>query len=57
MMRRHLMPLAAFLMQTDPPALALGVVVLDAHADDRANAGEGERHDAYQRAVTQADNR
>jgi hypothetical protein len=56
-MRRHLMPLAAFFMQTNPPALALGVVVLDTHGDDRANAGEGERHDAYQRAATQADNR
>src|ERR1700730_6652385 len=43
-MRRHLMPLAAFLTQTDPPALALRVVVLDAHGDDRANAGKGERH-------------
>ena len=27
-MRRLLMPLAAFLMQTDPPTLALGIVVL-----------------------------
>jgi hypothetical protein len=43
-MRRHLMPLAAFFMQPDPPALALGVVALDAHADDRPNAGEGEGH-------------
>jgi hypothetical protein len=41
--RRHLMPLAALLMQPNPPAHALGVVVLDAHGDDRANAGKGER--------------
>ena len=43
-MRRHLMALAAFLMQADAPALALGVVVLDAHGDDGADAGKGERH-------------
>jgi len=54
MMRRHLMPLAAFLMQADPPALALGVVVLDAHGDDRTDAGEGEGHHGNQRPVTQA---
>jgi len=53
--RRHLMPLAAFLMQADPPALALGVVVLDVHGDDSADAGEGEGHDADQRPVAQPD--
>lgn len=37
----HLMPLAALLMQADPPALALGAVVLDAHGDDGADAGKG----------------
>jgi len=41
-MRRHLMALAAFLMQTNPPALALGVVVLDPHGDDGANARKGD---------------
>jgi hypothetical protein len=40
MMRRHLMA-AAFLMQANPPALALGIVVLDAHGDDRANRCAG----------------
>src|SRR5208337_4699126 len=35
-MRRHFMALAAFLVQPDPPALALGIVVLDAHGDVRA---------------------
>ena len=53
--RRHLMALAAFLVQPHPPALALGVVVLDAHGDDGADAGEGEGHDADQRPVAQAD--
>ena len=28
------MALASFLMQLDPPALAFGVVILDAHGDD-----------------------
>ena len=54
-MRRHLMPLAAFLMQPDPPALALGVVVLDAHGDDGADAGKGEGHHGDQRPVAQPD--
>jgi hypothetical protein len=38
---RHFRPLATFLMQTDPPTFAFGVVVLDAHGDGRADAGEG----------------
>ena len=54
-MRRHLMALAAFLVQTHPPALALGVIVLDAHGDDRADAGKGEGHHRNQRPVAQAD--
>jgi hypothetical protein len=33
-MRRHLMPFAAFFMQAHPPAFAFGVVILDAHGDD-----------------------
>src|SRR5277367_5010314 len=39
-MRRHLMPFAAFLMQPDPPAFALGVVVFDAHGDDDRDGDE-----------------
>jgi hypothetical protein len=54
-MRRHLMPLVAFLVQPDPPALALGEVVLDAHGDDGADAGEGEGNHADQRPVAQPD--
>ena len=54
-MRRHLMALAAFLVQPHPPALAVGVVVLDAHGDDRADAGEGEGHHRNQRPVAQPD--
>ena len=57
MVRRHLVPLAAFLVQPHPPALALGIVVLDLHCDDGADAGEGIGHDADQRAVAQADDR
>jgi molybdate-binding protein len=53
--RRHLMALAAFFVEPDPPALALGVVVLDAHGDDGADAGEGVGHDADERAVAQPD--
>ena len=53
--RRHLVALAAFLVQAHPPALALGVIVLDLHRDDGADAGEGVGHDADQRAIAQTD--
>ena len=56
MVRRHFMPLAAFLVQADPP-LALGVVVFDTHGDDGADAGEGEGHDRESRTVAQPDER
>jgi hypothetical protein len=36
--RRHLVALAAFLMQPHPPAFARGVIILDLHADDGADA-------------------
>jgi hypothetical protein len=52
---RHFMALAAFLVQADPPALAVGEVVLDPHRHHRADAGEGVGHDADQGAVAQAD--
>ena len=54
-MRWHLVPLAAFLVQADPPALALGVVVFDAHGDDGADPGEREGHHGYQRPIAQPD--
>src|ERR1700722_9709719 len=43
----------AFLMQADPPALASRIVVLETHADDRSDAGEGEGHHADQCTITQ----
>jgi hypothetical protein len=54
-MRRHLVALAAFLVQPHPPALAAGVVVLDPHGNYGADAREGVGHDADQRAIAQAD--
>jgi Periplasmic binding proteins and sugar binding domain of LacI family len=45
--------LAAFLMQTDPPVLALGIVVLDTPGDGRADAGEGEGHHRNQRPIAE----
>jgi hypothetical protein len=54
-MRRHLVALAALLMQAHPPALAVGVIILDAHGDDCADAREGEGHHRDQRAIPQAD--
>jgi hypothetical protein len=39
-MRRHFMALATYLVQPNPSTLARGVVVLDAHSDGGADAGE-----------------
>jgi hypothetical protein len=46
---------AAFLLQAHPEPPVLRVHVLDAHADGRADAGEGIDHEADERAVAQAD--
>jgi hypothetical protein len=56
-MRRHFVALAAFLVEADPPAFAVGEIILDPHGDDGADAGEGVGHDADQGAVAQADDR
>jgi hypothetical protein len=50
---RHLVPLSALLVESEPPALAFGVVVVDAHADHGADPGERVGHDGDQRAVAQ----
>lgn len=42
MIRRHLVVLAAFLVQPDPAALALRVEIFDAHLRHRTDTGEGE---------------
>ena len=52
-MRPHLMALATFLMETNPPALAVGVVILGAHGDDHADAGEREGHHRDQRPIAE----
>jgi hypothetical protein len=57
MMRRHLVALAAFLVQPDPPAFALGIEVFDTHVHHGTDAGEGEDHDADQRPIAQPDHR
>ena len=56
-MRRHIVALAAFLVQAQPPALAGGVIVLDLHGDDGTDAREGIGHHADERAIAQADER
>src|SRR3954452_9309647 len=56
-MCRHLVALAALLVQPHPPALAVRIIVVDPHRDHRTYAGEGVGHDADQRAVAQADHR
>jgi hypothetical protein len=55
-MNRHLMPLAAFLMEPEPPALAGRVIVLDPQGHSRTDAGEGVDHpDAGGAAARAAD--
>ena len=56
MVSGHLVSLAAFLVQPDPPALALGMVVFDIHCHGRAYAGETIRHESDERAIAQTDN-
>lgn len=50
-MAGHVVPLAAFLVQTDPGALALQVDVLDAHLRGRTDAGEGIGEERHERPV------
>jgi hypothetical protein len=54
-MGRHLVALATFLVEADPPAFSVGEVVLDPHRHYCPDAGEGVGHDPDQRAVAQAD--
>ncbi len=51
------MPLAAFFVQANPPALAALVVVFNSHAGCRTHAGEGVAHRAQDGAVTEPDDR
>ena len=51
---RHGVVFTAFLLEPQPPALALLVVVLDAHADDGRDARKAVDHHAQQRAIAQA---
>ena len=55
--RRHVVALAAFLVQPQPPALAVGKIVLDLHPNDGADPRKAVDHDADQRAVAQPDER
>ena len=51
---RHVVALTALFVQPDPSAPSLDEVLLDFHADRRANAGEGEHHEADESAIAQA---
>jgi hypothetical protein len=51
----HGVLLAALLVQAQPEPPVLRVDVFDAHADGRADAGEGIDHQPDQRAVAEAD--
>jgi hypothetical protein len=53
--RRHFVALAAFLVEADPPALAVGEIILDPHRHHGADAGEGVGHHADQGALAQTD--
>jgi hypothetical protein len=45
-MRRHFVALAAFLVDADPPAFAIGKIILDPHRDDGANTSKRIGHDS-----------
>ena len=51
---RHGVVLAAFFLEPQPPALALLVVILDAHADDGRDAHKAVDHHGQQGAIAQA---
>src|ERR1039458_9260072 len=55
--RRHLVALAALLMQAHPPAPALRIIIFHVHADRGAHARERVDHEGDQRAIPEADNR
>jgi hypothetical protein len=47
--------LPPFFVKPDPPALAVGKIILDPHRDDGANTSKRIGHDADQGAVAQPD--
>lgn len=51
------MPLADFLMQSDPAAAALSVVLLDAHLDDCGDAAKGVDHGRDEGLIAQSHER
>lgn len=54
-MAGHLIDLAILLVEAEPPAFCLRVIILNLQADDRAHTRKGERHDGDQRAIAQTD--
>ena len=54
-MAGHGVLLAALLMQTHPEPAVLRIHVFDAHADRRADAGEGINHEANERAIAEVE--
>jgi hypothetical protein len=54
--RRHLVAFAALLVEPKPPALAILVVIRDAHMDGGTDTREGVAHQGDERPVSQADN-
>jgi hypothetical protein len=57
MVSRNLVPLAAFFVETKPPAFPFCVKVIDFHSDGRADACKRVNHDADQRSIPQSDGR
>lgn len=54
MMGRHLVALAAFLVQSEPPSLALLVVILDSHLHRGAHAREAVNHQTDDGTITES---
>ena len=54
MMGGHFVEFPALLVQPEPPAFAVAVVVLDSHVDHGGNAGEAVDHDADQGPISKS---
>ena len=55
--RRYLVPFAAFFVKPNPPALPVLVIIVYSHVDHRGDAREAVDHDGDHRAIPEADDR
>ena len=56
-MRGDLMPLTAFFVEPNPPALSVLVIIFGVHVDHRRDACEGKTHEGNERPIAEANKR